>query len=175
MKNFILKLLAVLLASVLFTDCKKPKTYPAIPTIEFKSLVSQRSISGKDSVSIITISFTDGDGDIGYHSTGNGALFDDTASAYYNDFIVSFFQKKNGVWVEDSLLEHYPYPGFSGRLPYLTPDGDNKALQGDVSMNQYIQFFPVQNDTIRYEVYIYDRALHKSNTITTSELVISTY
>lgn len=175
MKRLIAFLVVAALVITVYSGCKKPETFPIIPAIEFKSIGSYKNISGKDSVTVITISFTDGDGDIGYAPAGNGPVFDDTSSAYYYNFIVHFYEKKNGVWVRDTVFDRPPFSGFSGRLPNLTPRGENKALKGDISMDQYISFYPVQNDTIKYEVYIYDRALHKSNTVMTSEIVITTF
>jgi len=176
MKRFILKFLLLALIATVYFGCKKSETFSDVPAIEFRALTSAKDASGKDTTTIITISFTDGDGDIGYFSGGNGSIFDSTWSTYYNDFVVTFFEKQNGIWVKDTVHVPPTYPGYSARLPYLTPKGNNKALKGEISMTQYVKYgilYRTQNDTIRYEVFIYDRSLNKSNTITTSEIVIS--
>lgn len=174
MKRRFLKILFASIVAMLCYGCTKPKTYPVIPSIQFVSLTKQRSVLGPDSTTIITISFTDGDGDIGLTPADTLPPFN-SGSIYYNDFIVSFFQKQHGIWVEDVVPPGDA--GFSGRIPYLTPDGNNKALTGNISMTQYIQLTQLYNnginDTIHYQVYIYDRALHQSNTITTPDMVIS--
>ncbi len=170
MKRGFLKFFLAALVVMLFWGCYKPKTYSDIPSIQFVSLTKQSSASRADSTTIITISFTDGDGDIGY-TTPNGNP---------QDFIVSFFQKEKGVWVADTAGQNdSTVANFSGTLPYLTPDGNNKALTGEISMTQYIQLTTLYNnginDTIHYQIFIYDRAMHQSNTITTSDIVISTH
>jgi hypothetical protein len=60
-----------------------------------------------------------------------------------------------------------------GRLPYLTPIGKNKALKGEISCAVDVPLHANQ-DTFRLDIFIYDRALHQSNFVTTSEIVLST-
>ncbi len=146
--------------------CKKADEFPVEPVITFKSLSTTKNANGFDTKAHVTISFTDGDGDIGYFPSGNGSPFDDTTSQYYYNFIVKFFQKNNGVWVFDST-------NLSGRMPFLTPSGSNKALKGDITMDLFLPF-PEANDTVKYNIFIYDRALHQSNTIESTELIINT-
>lgn len=158
---------------MLYCACEKPKTYPDTPAIQFVSLAKERGVLRPDSNSIITISFTDGDGDIGLNSYDTLAPYNLT-SVYYDDFIVSLFQKVNGAWVEDTAFKQpNGLSPFCGRLPYLTPTGSNKALSGNISMTQPIWLYPVTSDTIHYQVYIFDRALHRSNMITTNDIVIT--
>ncbi|NNC85502.1 MAG: hypothetical protein HKN75_05425, partial [Bacteroidia bacterium] len=75
---------------------------------------------------------------------------------------------QNGVFVEVNL----PIP-ITARIPDLTPVGKNKAIEGDIDMNMQLKPGAVF-DTIRYEIYIVDRTLNHSNTVTTSEIVINT-
>jgi hypothetical protein len=54
----------------------------------------------------------------------------------------------------------------------MEPRGSNESLKGEISIA--INYNILQpNDTIRYDVYIFDRAGNKSNTITTSSIVTS--
>jgi hypothetical protein len=147
--------------------CKKSDEYSDTPVIAFKSITLQKNADGYDEIAHLVVSFTDGDGDIGYNSSGNGALFDDSASKYYNNFKVSMDELHAGNWETDTAHD------YSGRMPYLTPSGNNKALKGDIEMAIFLPFFR-PNDTIRYNVFIYDRALHQSNTITTPQTIIHT-
>ena len=117
----------------------------------------------------VLVSFTDGDGDIGYHSRESGlndAIFDDPASQYYNNFIVKTFILQNGIWNSiDTPV--------SARIPFLTPEGPNKALRGEISREFALPIALVQ-DTLRYDIFIYDRSLNQSNTITTSPIILNT-
>ena len=77
------------------------------------------------------------------------------------------FLTLNGTWVE--------YPTIlplGGRLPYLTPTGKNKTLKGDISCDIDVPPQSLQ-DTFRLDVFIYDRALHQSNTVTTSAIILN--
>ncbi|MBK6443953.1 MAG: hypothetical protein IPG90_09620 [Bacteroidetes bacterium] len=160
----------LIFATLLVFACKKPDEYPVIPAIEYKSAYTTKDNQGFDQLFYVTISFTDGDGDIGYKSRESGEndpIFDDPTSQYYNNFIVKMFIKQNGVWnTIDTPV--------SSRIPYLTPDGKNKALKGDILRELNLPF-PLLNDTMKYDIFIYDRALHQSNTITTPEFIFNTH
>lgn len=157
-------------ALLLSYACRKPEVYPDIPAIEFKSIYTVKDNQGYDQNVYVTINFTDGDGDIGYYSKESGLndpMFDDPTSPYYNNFIVKVFIKANGVW---NTLD----TPVSSRIPYLTPDGKNKALKGEIVREIPVPA-PLVNDTLKYDIFIYDRALHQSNTITTSEIILNTH
>ncbi len=165
-----LRIFALLVfAGIVTHSCKKPEEYPIIPAIQYKSAYTTKDQQGFDEYLYVTISFTDGDGDIGYKSKESGEndpIFDDPTSPYYNNFIVKMFIKQNGVW--NSLDTPV-----SSRIPYLTPDGKNKALKGDILRELNLPLALV-NDTMKYDIFIYDRALHQSNTITTPEYIFNT-
>lgn len=134
--------------------CQKEDKYPVTPEIEFKSLDIYKNSSGQDSLELI-FSFTDGDGDLGTPEI-------DLTS---RDIFVKIFELRNGVFVEPVLPAPLEY-----KLPYLEPRGNNKSLKGDIKLNvDYNITWP--NDTIRYSLYIKDRAGNQSNTITTSVIV----
>lgn len=163
-KNYYLSfLIALIIAS-----CKKPDEFPIVPVITYKEIYTSRNAQGFDQKITVVLSFTDGDGDVGYKATGqNDPIFDDPTSQYYNNYIAKLFQFTNGTWVE--------YPTIlplGGRLPYLTPTGKNKTLKGDISCDIDVPPQSLQ-DTFRLDVFIYDRALHQSNTVTTSAIILN--
>jgi hypothetical protein len=136
--------------------CKKPNSYPDEPAIKLSSItVIKNPANGLDSIARVVISFTDGDGDLGTEQYDGP-----------DNFIVNLFEKNNGTWV--AIL-----PSLSGHLPYLTPSGSNTALKGDIEHDIGLPFGLV-NDTLRFDIFIYDRALHQSNTVTTPEIVVTT-
>ncbi len=158
-----------IIIALAFSSCRKPDEFPVEPVITFKNIYSTKNAQGHDQKITVILSFTDGDGDIGYKDQGqNDPIFDDPASQYYDNYVAKYFQFKNGAWVE------YPTRSpLGGRLPYLTPIGKNKTLKGDISC--YIDVpIPSIKDTFRLDIFIYDRALHKSNTVTTPEIVLTT-
>jgi len=135
-------------------SCKKDDTFPVTPEITFVSLVKYVSVSNNDSLEL-TFDFTDGDGDIGSPESNTSS----------RDIFAKLFELKNGVFVEANLAAPLEY-----RMPYLEPSGNNKSLKGTVKIN--IDYNILQpNDTIRYELFIKDRAGRSSNTITTSTII----
>lgn len=160
---------ALFFLSITFYSCEKPDEYPLVPAIEFVSMYTTKNAQGYDDKLFVTISFTDGDGDIGYHTRESGLndpVFDDPASPYYNNFIVKTLILRNGIWNSiDTPV--------SARIPYLTPEGPNKALKGKIERELNVPL-PLELDTLRYEIFIYDRSLNKSNTIITPEILLNT-
>ena len=145
-------------ALLFLQSCQKEDSLPVTPSIEFKSLEKFTAVNaGIDSL-VLTFAFEDGDGDIGFPDS-------DTSS---RDIFVKLFEKQNGVFVPivftDTLL-------FTYRMPYLEPTGNNSSLKGDVVISYLGYLLGVPNDTVRYQLYIRDRAGHISNTITTTEVV----
>lgn len=147
-------------------SCRPDKTFPDEPIIKFEELVKIKGQNGKDTISIVTISFTDGDGDLGLKQSDTFPPFD--TIPYSSNFFAAYFEKQNGVFVEINLA----IP-ITARIPNLTPEGKNKAIEGEIDMSMQLKPGAV-NDTIRYEIYIVDRTLNHSNTVTTSPIVINT-
>ena len=162
------KLFLIAVLAAFISGCGHDPLYPDIPTLEFKSL-SFGNV-GILKTFLLTATFTDGDGDIGYYQDRpNDSIFDDSLSMYYYNFVIALQVYKNGTWA-DTAIDIDPdtavvYYNPSTRLPYLTQTGQNKGLKGDIDKTEYVPF--LLGDTIRYRAFIYDRALHKSNEIFT--------
>ena len=177
MKNF----LFVLFIAVIISGCRRADTYPDIPALEFKDLKFST-----DGIMIFTLTttFTDGDGDVGYYlDRPNDPIFDDSSSQYYYNYVIELQVRRNNDWMDtiityldieensdttdadnDTTIVYYNDLA-SARIPYLTPEGQNKGLQGDIDKTAYLPF-PIE-DTIRFRVFIYDREKHQSNIIYT--------
>jgi hypothetical protein len=138
--------------------CIKEEQYPIIPQIEFGSFTTARDISGKDSLGAVTISYTDGDGDIGLFSW-------DTIEPYKYNYYLKFMQVINKQLVEVKPVDSTVT--FNARIPLLTPVGRNKNIKGNITMNLELYFARnlLQSDTVAFEIYIKDRALHSSNVV----------
>ena len=158
-------LILVLFVFLLATSCKKLPTYPDVPILEYKSLTFSQDADGNDEKFTLTATFTDGDGDVGYRESGNGAVFDSSSSPYYNNFVVTLSILRNNVW-QDTVFT------ISNRIPYLTPEGPHKALKATIDKTDDLPF--IGTATIRFSAFIYDRALHKSNVITTPAFTVNT-
>ncbi len=156
-----------LMLLLIITGCKKSNDYPVAPVIKFEEFYKKPTSTGKDDVGVMVISFRDGDGDLGFHENDTLAPYDKKGDYYYN-FIVKYFERQKGVLKEVSL----PLTN-NCRIPYLTPEGKNKVLSGNIAMDIFINNPLSTYDTIRFEVFIYDRALHKSNVVQTTDIVVN--
>ncbi len=168
MKNFIFKniILLTLIAGV-FYACKKKDVYPIIPEIKFENFLTITNAGQSfPERGVLIFSFTDGDGDIGLYQS-------DTLPPYDFNLFISYFEIQNGDTVEVFLTQTDPATGdidtlnFNGRIPILTPPGSNKSISGEVEDTIFIHNPASPFDTIMFKAYIVDRALHKSNTIST--------
>jgi hypothetical protein len=160
------RIYSLLLAIVVISSCKKPDEFPDEPVITFKSIYTELNPQGYDSKLFVILNFTDGDGDIGYNQIGyNDVIFDDPSSPYYNNFQVKTFQLINGGFVEDTT-------NLSARMMYITPEVKNKSLKGEIQRELPVP--PNVNDTFRFEIFIYDRALHASNVVVTPDIILHT-
>ena len=154
-----------LLVQLFFPSCASAPDYPDTPVIEFKSLsksVMKQTplVNGADSL-LITFSFTDGDGDLGFK--------DDQSSIFIVDGRDTF--------------EKPPY-----RIPYIDQQGTGNGISGEISIvvpttcctyfdtltqsKVSCQYVPVVQDTLYYLIRIKDRAGHLSNEIRTSDIVL---
>lgn len=144
----------------LLPSCKKPEVFPETPSITFQKITVIDSIDLLDrqiKVGKLSFSFIDGNGDIGLTEADTAAPFD-TSKIYLKQYI-----KKDGVFNEVDTLLNY-------RLPYMKPQGQNKNLKGDITLDIIYSIIP--EDTFYYDFFIIDRANNRSNIEVTPEVFI---
>jgi hypothetical protein len=74
----------------------------------------------------------------------------------------------NGTYQEVDLD-----PSFSARIPILNKEFPGKAIKGVITDTIPLYLMPhPPYDTIKFEAYLYDRALNKSNVISTPEIIL---
>ena len=165
MKKTSLLIVAIVFAAAwLLQMCVQPPDYPDEPVIEFKSQSKNtmfQSKFGQDSV-VITFSFTDGDGDLGFKDDQESILIIDGRDT---------FQKP------------------SYRIPYIEQQGAGNGISGEISIvvPTTCCIFPVSTgippcdttanapqmlDTVFYFLQIKDRAGHLSNQIATEPITL---
>jgi len=158
-KNFdALKKPVFLLFGVLLVSCLQQPRYPVEPHVEFISFEKIDDGSGKDNEGILTISYTDGDGDL-----GNLDAKDSTT----NYFII-YQEKQNGVYVTPEKLIDV----FNASLPRFLPSDKKQAIDGTIERRLIFNDPFSTFDTIRFECWLVDRANHESNRIYTEEIVV---
>src|SRR4051812_46907355 len=127
-----MKYLFILILAITISSCKKPDEYPIIPAISLSKLYVNKDAQGYDKSFTVVLDFTDGDGDIGYLEEGqNGYPYDDPNSEYFKNYKGGVYRFKNGSWQLVPVKTE-----FGGRIPYLTPEGKNKALKGQIQFEQ---------------------------------------
>lgn len=146
--------------------CKKFETYPLEPVIEFISLTKIPNDLHIDDKGILKIGFTDGDGDIGLGQNDTGNPFN-PGSVYYYNFYIFYYEKQQGTYVKFN-----GNPPIHSRIPPVVSDVSDRGIKGEIEIELEINNFFSPFDTIQFEVYIYDRALHKSNVIRTPDIKI---
>ncbi len=165
MRNFIFKAGFFALV-VLVSGCRHEEKYSVVPHIEFVSLEKIDNGTGVDSQAELTISFQDGDGDIGLNETDRNPVFN-VDSPYYYNFFIYLYEKIDGEWV----LMELPTP-LHARVPHLSEEVP-ESIEGKLSIQTYINNPYSPHDTVRLSCYLVDRALHHSDTIFTPEIVVS--
>lgn len=155
--------LSVLLLFFL-SGCAKQESFSEIPEIEFLSFVkyTNRQI---DSIAVLGISYRDGDGDIGLNVGDSFPPYQRNGDYYYN-FVIRYFEKQSGVFIE-RIMD----PPLSARIPVLTPLDPGKAIKGVIYLSILVDPFALF-DTIQLKAFIYDRRLHRSNEISTPEIIL---
>jgi len=163
-----------ILSLLVSSACHKEPEFPDAPTLRFLSLTQLRNAAGKDSLGLLRLAFTDGDGDFGLGPADTLYPYQKGNEYYYN-FFISYFEKQNGQFVKITLPP--PYPGAdtlssNSRIPDLRDKAQGRALEGEIEMSLFTVNPFSAFDTIRYEISICDRALNRSNTVITPEIVL---
>ncbi len=158
----------VLVLSVLFIlqSCGKIEQLSPIPSIKFTSFAifdTTDILDNKSKAGRLNFFFEDGDGDIGLDSPVSG--YTDSTNLF-----LTLYRKKNGVIVAAEPNDPL-YPS-AYRIPYMVRMGQNKILRGTISV---VFLYPLYSpaDTIKYDFYLKDRALHNSNVASTVEIILS--
>jgi hypothetical protein len=143
----------------------KKESYSDIPLIAYAGYYNLYDTSGIARTGVLTISFQDGDGDIGLNSWDINPPYD-SSSVYFYNYYVDLYEKRNGSFVKVDLN-----PPLYTRIPNLTPNDQNKAIKGIIVDTVPLNPRPIY-DTIQFSMFIYDRALHKSNVVFTPEIIV---
>lgn len=162
---------------LLFSNCTRFEDYPIEPVIAYHDfLLLQNPETGITERGVLMISYTDGDGDIGLKPGDTIPPFNYGGEYYYN-MVIDYYEMQNGKWQLIPLVFPNPETGendtltFSVRIPNLTPASGNQSIKGIIQDTVFI-YNPLSDfDTIKFSVYIIDRALHKSNTVETPPII----
>jgi len=157
------------IAAFILQSCTKPKQYSEIPEIAFESVFvnpidSIDALGSRNKAIQITFKLTDGDGDIGLQASDTVGPFHRDSLYYYNlkAKMYKIINGKKQLVIFNAPIDH--------RTPYIEMIGQNKNLKASLKVDYLFPFYSgdtLAYDTILYEIFIYDRKLHKSNEIET--------
>ncbi len=155
-----IKRLLYLVLFVAFATCIRPPDYPIEPQITFVGMTKttmRQGFGSEDSV-YYTLSFTDGDGDLG------GISGKDSLNVFITD-------RRSNKPVEQTF-----------RIPFVPEAGAKNGISGEIrflmfttcclSLEPCIATPSRPTDTLSYDIYIKDRAGHKSNVVQTKPIIL---
>ena len=155
--------LSVCLTLCLAVSCNDGPKFEDTPYLEWRSSEYEIDPSNNNSKVIMTTYFTDGDGDVGRDKS------DFDCETEYEEFIqdfdmfIRYFEKVSGTYKEvfpvDSCLPFHNY------LPDLTPEGQNKTLEGEIELRFNYTGLPsnANVDSVKFELVLQDRSGKMSN------------
>ncbi len=164
MKNIIQ--ITAFLFLVSMASCVKPPEYPIEPRIEFISIENDSVKQNQDQIySLVTFSFTDGDGDL-------GAATDVVNDAPFNIIF-------NDTRTEEGYLYYY-------KMPFIPKQGVADGISGEVTVkvraNCCTPLSPTDlvcqpnegnpPEEIIYTIQVFDRAGNYSNTIEIDPIIL---
>lgn len=177
------KLIGLFFLALVAFSCQKPVEYPIEPRIAYEGFAylinADSTFTGEG---IISFSYTDGDGDLGLDDSDTLPPFGFHDTHYYN-MVVDYLRCVNGVFVKTPLLSPhvptnpadtlvlYDTVTFNARFKRLRDSEEPKAISGTMDYKLTVQNPFSPNDTVKFEIYILDRALHESNVIQTEPII----
>ena len=157
-------------------SCQEMPEYPMEPQISYQGLSylmnADSTLTGEV---LLSIGYTDGDGDLGLDDADTLYPFGPNDPHYYN-LIIDYLKWDGTAFVETPLLswnqqtQSYDTISFNARFKRLVFNDAVKPISGtfDYTMNVLNPLSPT--DTIQFRVHLIDRALHESNTIETDAI-----
>lgn len=162
--------LLFILAGIFY--CSKIENYPEIPEVSFEEVLIKDStdiLGNPTKFVLLSFIVIDGNGDIGLREGDTIEAFHPSSPYYYNLFIKEL-EKSGNEFIEVSDTK---FPR-NYRIPYLTPEGQNKNLKATVEVSieySYNERNPLPFTVFKYEFYLVDRELQRSNTDTSTTIV----
>jgi len=172
-------LVVFLVVTLGLTSCRKFEKFPDIPEISYQGFGLENNVNtGITERGVLIFHYQDGNGDLGLDKGDTLPPYNFGGPYYYN-LVIDYYEQQNGAFVKVPLVfwdqekQQYDTLTFNARFPVLTPVTGNQAIKGFIQDTLFLYNPLSKFDTIKFSVYIYDRALNKSNTIETPPIIIN--
>ena len=143
----------------------------------FVTYNTRRTVAGYDTLPDFVTPFNCTNWDVYKDSAGDviDTFYFQLNRHHYNIFVDFYIKQADDTWKKYDWANEFIYPncqvnGFDGRFPILSKDlSQSSAQEGKIRYSMksvaFLLFFSIK--TLRLEVAIEDRKLHKSNIVTT--------
>lgn len=181
--RYILSIFLILSSIVLLQTCIVKPDFSEVPEIYFEGIqkISLNTDGIKSDSIIISVHFKDGNGDLGLGSGDTLSPYqeknsDGTPNPFFYNYFVTM-EKKTSTGYTPIV---FTGPNLNGRFPVLNTESKAIPIEGTLrrGINIYLFSYPVinipKNSYVRFKIQIADKALNKSNTITTDSLLVNT-
>lgn len=147
MKRFYIPAIISIIAGIGITSCNTGTGISEVPEISFESVVPNVVTEYQDSL-YFTISYRDGDGDLGQNNTDDDNLF-----------------------IQDSRND----VTYGFRIQQLAPDNAEIAIQGNINVT--LPNTAIINggasESVTYTIWVIDRAGNESNKVSSSTVTVN--
>ncbi len=161
-----IKLIYILTFAIFSTGCiniEDPSNIPEVQYDSHEAFYCSDNLGNDNKCIVLNFKLKDGDGDVGLLDSDTIPPF--TGIYQHNFYYDIFVLKGNTFQFWDNLAINY----FD--IPYLVPQGQNKILIADVSVDLSFSISTLPYDTMKISFYVYDRALNTSNLETTDTII----
>lgn len=147
MKKLLVYSLVVAAISSMLNACNTNEPISEVPEISFESVMPNVVTEYQDSL-VFTISYRDGNGDLGENNTDN-----------------------DNVFLQDSRNQ----VAYGFRIQQLAPDNANIAIQGNlnITLPNTAIVNGGQTESVTYTIWVVDRAGNESNKVTSSTVTVN--
>lgn len=175
-RRIIIVVLTSIAVGFIYSCVKKP-TYSSTPLIKYNNVFRYgHNQSNPDSIEV-AINFEDEEGDVGLEQSDTFGIFKNG-----NLFLVYYYDSANVPspyhWLPYDATSP-PLPPFDTTIivfrvpPVLPPNETSQPMKGTIyaklKKNPFIAL--PGHKIIKYKIYLYDKAMHKSNTIDTDPII----
>lgn len=160
MQNYLKNISFLLFIPILFMGCNKLETYDDRPIITAHSFSLLQNAEGVDTSLVLKFTFTDGDGDVGLSTS-------DSIAPYDANVMIDYYEKIDGIYTKILIPGTTDTLNFNSRIKKF---GSNNPTKAEVEVKVNISV--VLADTVKFDYYILDKRLNKSNTVTTGPIAL---